>query len=208
MRRAIALSVVTLGLLAGLAVADPEVTVTYRSGVPVIRLSGSYPGSSYTVYRAATGDPVYRSITDGLLLCLGECSAADDDAVPGRTYLYRFDLNLPNGRFASFGPYPVTIARERPVSARITPNPGGGPATIAVTLAGRPGDPAVETSVALFDVQGRALRTLHRGPLARGTTALVWDGRDGRGRMLGSGLYFLRIDSAAGSLTARLVRTR
>ena len=208
MRRSIALSIATLGLLAGLAVADPEVTVTYRSGVPVIQLSGSYAGSSYTVYRAAAGDPVYRAITDGQLLCLGDCSTADYDAVPGRTYLYRFDLTLPGGRFASFGPYAVTIARQAPLSARISPNPGRGPATIAVTLAGRAGDPPVEAEVALFDVQGRALRTLHRGPLARGTTAWVWDGRDGDGRVLGSGLYFLRIDSGAGSFTARLVRTR
>ena len=208
MRRSIALSIATLGLLAGLAAADPEVTVTYRAGVPVIQLSGSYGGSSYTVFRAAAGDPVYRPITDGELTCLGECVAADYDAVPGRTYLYRFDLTLPGGRFASFGPYAVTIARDVPLTARISPNPVRGPATIAVTLAGRAGDPAVETAVAIFDVQGRTLRTLHRGPLARGTTPFEWDGRDGQGRMLGSGLYFLRIDSAAGSLAARLVRTR
>ena len=34
MRRSIALSIATLGLLAGLAAADPEVTVTYRAGGP------------------------------------------------------------------------------------------------------------------------------------------------------------------------------
>ncbi len=207
-RRAIALSIATLGLLAGLAVADPEVSVTYRAGVPIIQLSGTYSGVSYTVYRAAAGDPIYRAITDDQVLCMGDCSAADPGAVPGRTYLYRFDLTLAGGRFVSFGPYTVTIAREAPVSARISPNPGRGPATIVVTLAGRAGDPPLATEVAIFDVQGRALATLHRGPLARGTTAFVWDGRDGRGRMLASGLYFLRIDSAAGSLAQRLVRTR
>jgi hypothetical protein len=128
--------------------------------------------------------------------------------VPGHTYFYRFDLTLAGGRTASFGPYAVTIAREQPLSARVFPNPGRGPATIDVTLAGRAGEAAVMTDVALFDVQGRALRTLHRGPLARGTTSLAWDGRDGAGRMLGSGLYFLRIDSAAGRFTTRIVRTQ
>jgi hypothetical protein len=208
MRRSIALSIATLGLLAGLAVADPEVTVRYPSGVPVIQLAGSYAGSSYVVYRAAAGDPVYRAITEGDLLCLGECSAADYDALPGQTYFYRFDLTFSGGHSATFGPYAVTIAREPPLTARISPNPGRGPATIAVTLAGRAGDPPLATEVALFDLEGRALRTLHRGPLARGTTAFAWDGRDGRGQPLGSGLYFLRLTSAAGSFTARLVRTR
>jgi flagellar hook capping protein FlgD len=208
MRRAIALSIATLGLLAGLAAAEPQVTVTYRSGVPIIQLTGDFAGSVYSVYRAAAADPVYRLITDNQVLCIGECIAADYDAEAGQTYLYRFDVERAGGRSESFGPYPVTIPREQPLSVRISPNPGRGPATIGITLAGRPGDAPVETEVALYDLQGRALRTLHRGPLARGTTPLAWDGRDGSGRTLGSGLYFLRVRSAAGDLTARIARTR
>jgi hypothetical protein len=207
MRRTIALSIGTLGLLAGLAVAAPEVTVTYSSGVPVIQLSGNYAGSSYVVLRAAAGDPIYQVITGGEVLCLGDCFVADSDAEPGQTYLYRFDLALAGGGSASFGPYAVTIARLAPVSVSVSPNPGRGPAAITVMLAGRAGDSPVATEVAIFDVQGRALRTLQHGPLARGTTTLTWDGRDGSGRLLGSGLYFLRLRSAAGSCTARIVRT-
>ena len=58
-----------------------------------------------------------------------------------------------------------------------------------------------EFQVALCDPRGRVVAGGYSIPF-------VWDGRDGQGRMLGSGLYFLRIDSAAGSLAARLVRTR
>jgi hypothetical protein len=208
MRSSIALSIATLALLAGLAVAGPEITVTYRSGVPVIQLAGSFAGSSYTVYRATSGEPEYRAISDAEILCIGECSVADYEALPGRTYFYRFDLAMPGGRHESFGPYAVTIPREQPLTARVSPNPGRGPATISVTLSGRPGDPPVDVEAALFDVQGRALRTLHRGPLARGTTTLEWNGRDGEGRTLGPGLYFLRLRSAAGGFTARVIRTR
>ena len=208
MPRSIALSIATLALFAGLAVAEPEVTLTYRSGVPVIQLAGSYAGSSYTVYRASAGEPQFSAITDGNLLCLGECSVADYDAQPGQTYQYRFDFSLPGGGYESYGPYSVTIPRERAMSARVFPNPGRGPATISVTLAGRPGDPPVEIEAALFDIEGRALRTLHRGPLRRGTTALEWDGRDAKGRPLGSGLYFLRIRSAVGNITTPIARTR
>ena len=208
MRRTIALSIATLGLLAGLAVAAPEVSVTYRSGVAVIQLAGDFAGSTYTVFRAATRDPVYRMITDSQVLCIGECIAADYEALPGQTYLYRFDLVAPGGRVESFGPYAVTIPRQTPLAARISPNPGRGPTTISITLAGRPTDPPVQAEVALFDLQGRALRTVHRGPLARGVTVLAWDGRDASGRLLGSGLYFMRVHSAAGDLTTRIVRTR
>ena len=208
MRRTIVLSIATIGLLAGLAVADPGVTVTYRDGSALIQLAGNYAGSSYTVQRADIGDPVYRVIYDSQWLCMGDCVVADNQAVPGETYLYRFDLYTPGGAGTSFGPYAVTIPRQAPVSASVFPNPGRGPATISLTLGGRPSDPPVETEVGLFDVQGRALRTLHRGPLARGATTIAWNGRDADGRMLGSGLYFLRVRSAAGNLVARVIRTR
>lgn len=208
MRRTLALSIATIALLAGLAVAEPTLTVTYRAGVPVIQLLGSLDIRSYTVYRSAPAQPEFLPISGSDILCLGECLVADYDARPGQTYLYRFDLVLAGGARESFGPYPVTIPREQPLTVRVSPNPGRGPATISVTLAGRPGDPPVETEAALFDVRGRALRTLHRGSLARGTTALAWDGADGSGRPLSSGVYFLRVRSAAGLFTTRIVRTR
>jgi flagellar hook capping protein FlgD len=208
MRRTIALSIATLALLAGLAVADPEISVTYQRGAAVIQLAGNYAGSSYSVYRSDIGNPNYRLIYDSNWLCLGDCVVADYEAAPGATYLYRFDLYTPSGPAASFGPYEVKIPRQAPVSAAIFPNPGSGPATIAVTLGGRPSDPPLPTEVALYDLEGRVVRTLHRGPLSRGYSALVWDGRDASGLTLGSGLYFLRVRSAAGDVTARVVRAR
>ena len=208
MRRTLALSIATLALLTGLAAAEPQVTVVYRQGVPVIQLAGTFAGSSYTVFRAPAASEEFLAITASELLCLGECLVADYDAQPGRTYLYRFDLALPGGSRQSFGPYSVTIPRERPLIVRVSPNPGRGPATIAIMLAGRPYDPPVEVEAALFDLQGRALRTLHRGALARGTTALEWDGRDASGRPLGSGLFFLRVRAGAETFSTRIVRTR
>ena len=208
MRRTIVLSIATLALLAGLAAAEPQVTVTWRQGVPVIQLAGSFAGSAYTVYRAPLATGEFLAITGSDLLCMGDCLAIDYDAQPGQTYLYRFDLALPGGARESFGPYAVTIPRLQPLAVRVSPNPGRGPATIAISLAGRPSDAPVEVEAALFDLQGRALRTLHRGPLARGTTALAWDGRDGGGRPVGSGLYFLRVRTATETLHTRVVRTR
>jgi len=209
MRRSLSLSIVALVLIASLAVAGPELIVTYRAGVPVVQLAGSYPGSSYTVYRAAAAGAEFRPITGSDVLCTGECLLLDYDARPGQTYFYRFDL-WTQGRFESFGPFAVTISRElaRPMSAVVSPNPGQGPARVLLTVPGAPGDPPVAIEAALFDLEGRALRTLHRGMLARGNTTLEWDGRDGRGRMIGPGLYFLRLRSASGQFSTPVLRTR
>ena len=45
------------------------------------------------------------------------------------------------------------------------------------------------TLLRVYDVAGRLVRTLHRGPLPAGTTALVWDGRDHDGNRVTSGVY-------------------
>ena len=51
-----------------------------------------------------------------------------------------------------------------------------------------------EVRVGVYDVSGRAVRTLVRGVEAAGTHRVAWDGRDDRGRVVGSGMYFVRLE--------------
>ncbi len=46
----------------------------------------------------------------------------------------------------------------------------------------------------IFDQRGRLVRTLTEGPAAAGWQQAIWDGRDGAGRTLASGIYFARLD--------------
>jgi len=55
-------------------------------------------------------------------------------------------------------------------------------------------------TVDVLDLQGRVVRTLHRGDLPRGETSLEWDGRDDAGRAVASGTYLARL--RAGGMTA------
>jgi hypothetical protein len=59
--------------------------------------------------------------------------------------------------------------------------------------------------VTIFDAQGRRVRTLADGWLAAGRQELRWDGRDDRGAALGSGLYFVRVSGATGSVSGKLL---
>jgi hypothetical protein len=61
-------------------------------------------------------------------------------------------------------------------------------------------------NVSVLDVSGRVVRTLHRGPLAAGTRRFTWDGNDDQGRQVGSGLYFVTVRSAGGSLARKMIR--
>jgi len=208
--RALALAFATTTLIAGLVLADPAIRVEYNSGVPQVRLEGSWAGSRYTVYRGDEQSGPFQSISMFEALCLGECFADDFDALPGQVYWYRFDLILEDGRLVTFGPYAVTISSElvHRVSAVVAPNPGAGRATVQLFLAGSPGAPPLPVVAELYDLQGRLVHTLHRGTLNRGLTRLAWDGRGGDGAVLGSGVYYLRFASPLGTSLTRVVRVR
>ncbi len=83
------------------------------------------------------------------------------------------------------------------------PNPSAARTRLAFTLP----SPAVAT-LGIFDLSGRRVRTLAGGGLAAGPHEVAWDGRDDLGGMVASGLYFARLETAAGSLTRRIVRSR
>ncbi len=57
----------------------------------------------------------------------------------------------------------------------------------------------------LYDTSGRLVRTLWDGALSAGTHPLSWDGRDGAGREVASGVYFVRLASPAGSRAQQMV---
>jgi hypothetical protein len=56
---------------------------------------------------------------------------------------------------------------------------------------------AAELELAVYDVQGRRIRSLYTGGISSGWHTLVWDGRDDKGRSQASGMYFMR--AASGS---------
>ncbi|MEQ1834303.1 MAG: FlgD immunoglobulin-like domain containing protein, partial [Candidatus Eisenbacteria bacterium] len=69
-----------------------------------------------------------------------------------------------------------------------TPNPFRPSTTIRFAL---PSEREVELRV--FDVAGRAVKTLADGPLAAGVHTLQWNGTDDQGARLSSGVYFYRL---------------
>jgi len=62
--------------------------------------------------------------------------------------------------------------------------------------------------LAVFDVRGRPVRTLFTGVLTAGTHDLHWDERDQQGRSVGSGLYFVSVQSDGIRRTGRVAIAR
>jgi hypothetical protein len=86
--------------------------------------------------------------------------------------------------------------------------PAPNPARAGATLL-RFGLPrAARVTLALFDSQGRRVRTLLAGRLAAGGHAVRWDGADERDRALPVGIYACRLELEDRCLTRRLTLLR
>ena len=90
------------------------------------------------------------------------------------------------------------------IDVAVRGNPSGLPVTLDWQAANSAG--AAGQSLSIHDLSGRLVRRLPVGNGANGSAQ--WDGRDGDGVSLRSGLYFVRLDSAGNHAQARLVLTR
>ncbi len=85
-----------------------------------------------------------------------------------------------------------TPSAKRALVITTAPNPISDRARIAVTGANEN-----ETiSATIVDVHGKVVRTLTTGESAGGAAEFVWDGRDQRARVVASGVYFVRAETA------------
>jgi len=80
------------------------------------------------------------------------------------------------------------------------PNPARGAVSLLLTL---PQD--VQVTAEVIDVGGRRVRSLGGGTWLAGLHRITWDGAGRDGRRATPGLYFVRVQTAVGSLVQRLV---
>jgi flagellar hook assembly protein FlgD len=95
---------------------------------------------------------------------------------------------------------PVASAPVRFSVGPSQPNPFNPSTTLTYTLPA-----ATEVKVTVFDATGRAVRELTRGPEIAGVHAIAWDGRDGNGAAVSSGVYHIRVEAAGQAGTRKIV---
>ncbi len=101
----------------------------------------------------------------------------------------------------------TSLRPAAPLAAWPLPYRDGNLAVSFATHGGWGGGPGF-AQVSLFDVAGRLLRTIANGVYPAGYQSAVWDGLDNRGRMVATGLYFLRSESAGEDRTLKIVVAR
>lgn len=82
---------------------------------------------------------------------------------------------------------PAVLAADEFLTLGVTPNPTSGEVSLDLFIPGTGDDP--QTSVRILDAAGRLVRTLHDGPLPRGSNRLFWEDANAP-----SGVYFYLVD--------------
>jgi hypothetical protein len=80
------------------------------------------------------------------------------------------------------------------------PNPFNPRTTIRFALAA-----AGNAKIVVYDVSGRALKTLVDGPQTAGLHEVIWDGTDDAGHVLPSGVYWTRLSAGSFQSNRKMV---
>ena len=89
--------------------------------------------------------------------------------------------------------------RQKPVPLPCYPNPFNGSTTVSFEI---PWEGETDVTVQAFDLRGRLVKVLLEETVSKGVHSVAWDGRDERGELCPSGIYFLNI--TAGLSSSRL----
>lgn len=130
----------------------------------------------------------------------------DHDVGIGHTDAYRLEAVGRDGSVQHFDLQPVAFGGIRMARLMLQPprpNPFTPPATIHFELprSGR-------VALIIHDVSGRRVRSIIDQNLAAGAHTITWNDRDDRGREVGSGVYFVRLDARSETASARVLLMR
>ena len=83
----------------------------------------------------------------------------------------------------------------------------GGDLNISFATGSLGGSP-LETDVAVYDVAGRLVRQIASGRFGSDVQVATWDGRDRTGKLVPSGVYFVRVTNGLVSDTKKFAVVR
>jgi hypothetical protein len=176
---------------------------------------------SVTLHFAKFGDPnvvqfnIYRGSSPNPTTVVGSTGTNSfvlEDVAPSETLYVRVtaeDEKMIESPFSNeleivVPPSSVEVPAASGVMTGLTllqnhPNPFGPITSIRFVL-----PDAAHADLSVYSVGGRLVRTLADSEVEGGTTEVVWDGRDARGRSVSAGIYFYRLKTGGQSMTKRM----
>ena len=114
-----------------------------------------------------------------------------------------------NWPFGCSGGSAVEDVEQTVTSVQLSaPYPNPASAEVRITFAIPAAADAVPVTLNVFDASGRLVRTLVNEGAAAGFHSAVWDGRDARGREVGTGIYYCKLRVGDERITRRVTLVR
>jgi len=134
----------------------------------------------------------------------GSYVAVDKPDLDGGIVVYRLEARTASGDWFELGQLQANPATSIPQDAlvvgKVYPNPFNPRVTIQFTL-----QAATHVRGAIYDLQGRRVRSLVSERLEAGRHELTWDSRDDSGRPQPTGTYLLELDDGQRQQTTKLL---
>jgi hypothetical protein len=134
-------------------------------------------------------------------------SYIDEDVEQNKRYFYKLGMVDLDNNVTWYGPVSVFV-RSMEDYLKMEPNPFRDKVTINLGMYDV-GFEMYETSLNIYNISGRLVKSL---PLTANhsalSTAVTWDGKDDRGRVLPQGIYFLELKSRHYSTSRKLVKIK
>jgi len=167
-------------------------------------LSEADAGIDFLVLRADGAAGAFREIPSSGLTQDGlSFSFVDASCEPGAVYRYRVDVLVGAARKTLFETGPMKTPPMRAMLYQNVPNPFNPSTMIRYFVPERCG-----VTIAVYDARGSVVRLLFEGERVKGTYAASWDGRDGRGHSVSSGVYYCRLTAGKETLSRTMILLR
>jgi hypothetical protein len=111
----------------------------------------------------------------------------------GKVFVYAGNPSLTDTTVASEDEY-IPALCDSDWQIKVYPNPFNPSTTIEYSIPS-----AGKAKLCVYNIRGQKVTTLFDGTAEKGVHRLVWDGRDGSGRSVASGIYLIHLESAGKS---------
>jgi FlgD Ig-like domain len=172
-----------------------SITVTWG-----VRSDGAL--QTYTLYRHDDTHP-HAIVVVGGAFNSSVRSYVDRSVEPGNTYHYELLIHTQDGNDIRSTMATVTMPRLQATLGQNYPNPFRPETSIEYTLGERS-----NAVVGIYDAIGRLVVRLDQGAREAGTYRAEWNGRDTAGHVVGSGVYFYRLEGVPNVAPKKMVRLK
>jgi len=127
----------------------------------------------------------------------------DDGVEPDESYVYRVEYESEGSRTLLFQTEPVTTPAMPLALEQNVPNPFNPVTEVRYYL-----PEALDVRLEVYDISGRLIKLLANGKQPKGWQVARWEGTDGGGSPVASGVYFYRLRAGKEIVSKKMVLLR